>query len=238
MRFEASRLRQAKNALQIATSDEQARLQGPRWSREGPARLFNVTMLCVAVATSREDHRSPRSGRAVPHRRWGRERKRSGRRSPDTAGTAYNDCNLARRRLCASLRGEPSYSALTPSHVPAPRRADQARGSCSLPSRRRSARMRPSFHPTDRGNMDAKTIRALVWLAALSLLCAPLPGLWITLFSARSFLRSGQSLFSAPQPQGPGADARHGQTKRTMRYGSLCAHRHHRICIGCSKLFR
>ena len=33
--------------MQIATSDEQARLQGPRWSREGPARLFNVTMLCV-----------------------------------------------------------------------------------------------------------------------------------------------------------------------------------------------
>ena len=28
------------------------------------------------------------------------------------------------------------------------------------------------FHPTDRGKMDAKTIRALVWLAALSLLCA------------------------------------------------------------------
>jgi hypothetical protein len=32
--------------------------------------------------------------------------------------------------------------------------------------------MRPSFHPTDRGKMDAKTIRALVWLAALSLFCA------------------------------------------------------------------
>ena len=28
----------------------------------------------VVVATSREDHRSPRSGRAVQHRRWGRER--------------------------------------------------------------------------------------------------------------------------------------------------------------------
>src|SRR5262245_6636045 len=33
--------------------------------------------------------------------------------------------------------------------------------------------MRPSFHPADRGKTDAKTIRALAWLAELSLLRAP-----------------------------------------------------------------
>jgi hypothetical protein len=69
----------------------------------------NVTMLCVAVAASPEDHCSPSSGREVPHDDGGRERKRSGRRSPDTRRHRYNACNLARRRLCASLRGEPSY---------------------------------------------------------------------------------------------------------------------------------
>jgi hypothetical protein len=44
MRFESGR---RKSALQIAISDEQARLQGRHQSREGPARLFNVTMLCA-----------------------------------------------------------------------------------------------------------------------------------------------------------------------------------------------
>ena len=34
-----------------------------------------------AVATSREGHRSPRSGRPIPHRRWGREQRREGTRS-------------------------------------------------------------------------------------------------------------------------------------------------------------
>jgi integrase len=39
-------------------------LQGPRWSREGPARLFNVTMLCVAVAAKEHDAR-PRTFREL-----------------------------------------------------------------------------------------------------------------------------------------------------------------------------
>jgi hypothetical protein len=65
------------------TAGEKARCKSrPRMNRRdckgragparGPARLLNVTMLCVAVATSREDHCSPRSGRAVRHRRWDR----------------------------------------------------------------------------------------------------------------------------------------------------------------------
>jgi hypothetical protein len=44
--------------------------------------------------------------------------------------------------------------------------------------------------------MDAKT-RHLALLAALSLFCEALPGLWITLSSARPFLRSAQLGYSA-----------------------------------------
>ena len=39
-------------------------MQGPRWSREGPARLFNVTMLCIAVAAKEHDAR-PRTFREL-----------------------------------------------------------------------------------------------------------------------------------------------------------------------------
>jgi hypothetical protein len=38
----------------------------------------NVRRFFAAVATSREGYRSPRSGRAIRHRRWGRERWSTG----------------------------------------------------------------------------------------------------------------------------------------------------------------
>jgi hypothetical protein len=40
-----------------------------------------------AAATTREDHRTPRTGRAVRHRRWGRERPSLSRRHNPTEAT-------------------------------------------------------------------------------------------------------------------------------------------------------
>jgi hypothetical protein len=63
--------------------------------------------------------------------------------------------------------------------------------------------MRPSFHPWT-GKWTPKQHAALFCSLPYRCSAQASPGLWITLFSARSLPRSVPSPFSAPQPRGTG----------------------------------
>jgi hypothetical protein len=96
--------------------------------------------------------------------------------------------------------------------------------------------MRRSFHPWSGGKWTPRPYAPLFGSQPCRCSAQPSPGLWITLFSPRSLPRSVPSPFSALQPRGPGADDRElGQTKRTLRNASLCAHRHHGVLSRWSK---